>query len=167
MDSQLTENLPRMYRVALRLLGNSEKAEEAVQNACVKALQNRNRFDGRASWTTWLHRITVNCCLDRMRNDDRARVRSINPNEELAGMALYLQATPAMVAEWREMHEIASTLVESLPDDCRAAFVLTQLDGYTYDQTAEIEGLSRGTVASRVHRAKKLLLAALTEKIDG
>ena len=167
MDSPLTENLPRMYRVALRILGDSEKAEDAVQNACVKALQNRDRFDGRASWTTWLHRITVNCCIDRMRNDDRARVRSFGPNEELAGMALYLQATPAMAAEWREMHEIASELVEALPDDCRAAFVLTQLDGYTYDQAAEIEGLSRGTVASRVHRAKKQLLAALTEKIGG
>ena len=82
-------------------------------------------------------------------------------------MALYLQATPVMAAEWREMHEIASALVEALPDDCRAAFVLTQLDGYTYDQAAEIEGLSRGTVASRVHRAKKQLLAALTEKIGG
>ena len=115
MDSPLTENLPRMYRVALRILGDSEKAEDAVQNACVKALQNRDRFDGRASWTTWLHRITVNCCIDRMRNDDRARVRSFGPNEELAGMALYLQATPAMAAEWREMHEIASALVEALP----------------------------------------------------
>lgn len=166
MDSQLTEHLPRMYRVALRILGDGERAEDAVQTACVRFLQHRARFAGRSQLATWLHRVTVNCCIDQQRTD-RKHAPTIDPNAELAGMASYLEATPAVAAEWRELHEIAHTLVESLPDDCRAAFVLTQLDGYTYDEAAEIEGLSRGTVASRVYRAKKRLLAAMTEKIGG
>ena len=66
--------------------------------------------------------------------------------------------------EQAEMCRLAMELVETLPEDCRAAFVLTQLDGFSYDEAALIEDQPRGTIASRVFRAKKLLLAELARR---
>ena len=62
---------------------------------------------------------------------------------------------------------MARRLVDQLPDDCRLAFALTQLDGYSYDEAAEIEGRPRGTMASRVYRAKRILLKKMHAHIDG
>ena len=70
------------------------------------------------------------------------------------------------IAERREMYAMAMAMVHRLPDDCRTAFILTQLDGYSYTEAAEIEKQARGTIASRVNRAKRILLDQLNEKIE-
>jgi RNA polymerase sigma-70 factor, ECF subfamily len=160
----LTEHLPRMYRVALRYVGDAERAEEVVQEACLRALELMKGFEGRASLTTWLHRVTVNCSIDFLRKHIRTNGASTSSLDEVAGLLVALDGTPAARAERRELYEIARALVDDLPRDCRTAFVLTQLDGYSYDEAAAIEGEPRGTIASRVYRAKKLLLAAMAER---
>jgi RNA polymerase sigma-70 factor (ECF subfamily) len=73
-------------------------------------------------------------------------------------MLIALETSPADCAERGELYQIASTLVTALPEDCRTAFVLTQLDGYSYDEAAAIQQEPRGTIASRVHRARRILL---------
>lgn len=163
MERDLTDNLPRMYRVALRILGDPQKADEAVQNACVQALQSASQFGDRSSRTTWLYRIAVNCSIDLSRRNGRDRSRPLNA-EETAGVLHDVTGNPELAVEQKELYAIACGLIDDLPDDCRGAFVLTQLDGYSYDEAAEIEGVARGTVASRVYRARKLLSRALAEK---
>ncbi len=69
--------------------------------------------------------------------------------------------------ERRELFKIAMGVVESLPDQCRLPFVLTQLDGYSYDEASEITSMPRGTVASRVARAKQTLLERIRERTGG
>ena len=91
----------------------------------------------------------------------------MNINDEIMGMLAATEAMPWVSAEKRELHGIAVALVESLPDDCRAAFILTQLDGYSYDDAAIIENQPRGTMASRVFRAKKMLLEQMNARMDG
>jgi RNA polymerase sigma-70 factor (ECF subfamily) len=147
-----------MYRVALRMLGDRDAAEEVAQEASLRALAGASRFDSRASLATWLHRITVNCATDRLR--DRAR-EPIDPAELLA-RAWRPQQTPDLAAEQAELVRLALASLSALPEECRAAFVLTQLDGYSYDEAAAIEGQPRGTIASRVFRAKKILLEQLS-----
>src|SRR5262245_22050201 len=68
----LSEHIPRLYRVALRILGNHHSAEEIVQEVCVKILEKKEHFqlNGAAQPTTWLHRVTVNCALDRVRREN-------------------------------------------------------------------------------------------------
>jgi RNA polymerase sigma-70 factor (ECF subfamily) len=88
------------------------------------------------------------------------------PPGELAGMVAAVRSSPALNAERRELYEIAYDAVESLPDDCRIAFILTQLDGYSYDEAAAIEAQPRGTMASRVYRAKKILLEQMNARIN-
>lgn len=167
--SQIGLNVPRMYRVAYRLLGDADKAQDVVQDACLKALAKAGEFDGRAMLVTWLHRITVNCIKDAVRGETRRNnahkaLRENLPGSGAEGTSI---ASPADHAEARELGDLAWTMLEQLPDDCRSAFALTQLDGYSYDEAAEIEGERRGTIASRVFRAKKILLEQMNAHIDG
>ena len=82
-------------------------------------------------------------------------------------MLAVLEAGPAEHAEQNESYRLALTLVAGLPEDCRSAFMLTQLDGYTYDEAAAIENLSRGTVASRVYRARQILMEQMNPHLAG
>ena len=82
-------------------------------------------------------------------------------------MLTSLESIPADRAERGELYRIASTLVARLPDDCRTAFILTQLDGYCYDEAAAIAGEPRGTIASRVFRARKILIGQMSHHRDG
>ena len=158
----LSEHIPRLYRVALRILGNHHSAEEIVQEVCVKVLEqkDRQRFNGEAQPTTWLHRVTVNCALDRVRRENLEQ-RSRQAID--AGYVRQPLPAPDQAAERQEMFSLATAKVATLPDEYRMAFVLTQIDGYSYDEAAQLEGTPRGTIASRVARAKSLLLAALAE----
>ncbi|KKK93449.1 hypothetical protein LCGC14_2692770 [marine sediment metagenome] len=163
----LSRCLPRMYRVALRFTGDADSAQDVVQEACVKALRNMTRFDGRSSLATWLHRITVNCAVDHLRARGRFDDAEIRAPQELADLQPCLEVNPAVAMERQEIYRLAIDLVGQLPEDCRTAFILTQLDGYSYDQAAEIENQPRGTIASRVFRAKKILLDQLRSKVEG
>jgi len=185
--SQVSLHLPRMYRVAYRLLADPDKARDVVQEACLKGLAKVCSFNGGSTLATWLHRITVNCAKDAIRSEIRkenthqahaqqvlqatggSQRRSSRPGEHARhGVeAVSSAGTPAELAEKRELAELAWALLEELPDDCRSAFALTQLDGYSYDEAAEIEGQPRGTIASRVFRAKKILLEQMNAHIGG
>ena len=165
LPQQVSLHVPRMYRVAYRLLADADAAHDVVQEACVKALAGMGRFDGRSSLVTWLHRITVNCAHDAMRSQGR---------QDRAHEALQSRPvdrarppSPAEITEKGELADLAWRLLEKLPEECRSAFALTQLDGYSYDEAAEIEGEPRGTMASRVFRAKKILLEKMNAHIDG
>ena len=166
-DADLTAHVPRIYRVALRMMGRADDAREVVQEACLKALRAAGGFDGRAALATWLHRITVNCARDHLRKRQRTARDHVPLDAELGGMLTSLEASPADRAERGELYRIASTLVARLPDDCRTAFVLTQLDGYSYDEAAAIAGEPRGTIASRVYRARKILIGQMSHPRDG
>jgi RNA polymerase sigma-70 factor (ECF subfamily) len=157
----------RMYRVALRIVGSPDGAQEVTQDACVKALQGVDKFDGRAALATWLHRITVNCAHDHLRRCRRMDRGRADWDSDTMGMLATLEAGPSQRAEQDETYRLALALIAELPEDCRSAFILTQLDGYTYDEAAAIENLSRGTVASRVHRARQILMEQMNRRCAG
>jgi RNA polymerase sigma-70 factor, ECF subfamily len=167
LNAEIAGHLSRMYRVALRMVGSVDVAQEVAQDACVKALHGAKSFDGRAALATWLHRITVNCAHDRLRkNRQRDRGRTHWDNDAM-GTLTVLEAGPATRAEQNETYRLALGLIAKLPDDCRSAFMLTQLDGYTYDEAAAIESISRGTVASRVYRARQILMEQMNHHCAG
>ncbi len=157
LGDDLTANAGRLYRVALRIAGDPHVAEDVAQDACLRALQKADGFDGRCRLSTRLHGLTVNRAVDRLRQDGR---RGSDFDAGLAGFSAE-DSDPSRIAEQRELSQLAAALVETRPDDCRTAFVLTQLDGSTYDEAAEIEAVPRGTVASRIAGAKARQLAAL------
>jgi RNA polymerase sigma-70 factor (ECF subfamily) len=167
MARELATHASRMYRVALRIVGNTDTAWEVAQDACVRALRGAKQFNGRSALATWLHRITVNCAYDQLRRDRQRDSRQVDWNDDTASMLSMLNGDPAKRAEESELYRMALGLVAELPDDCRSAFILTQLDGYTYDEAAAIEDLPRGTIASRVYRARKILMEQMNHHLAG
>jgi RNA polymerase sigma-70 factor (ECF subfamily) len=151
-----------MYRVALRIVFDADRAHDVVQDACVKALRRIDSFNEQSSLATWLHQITVNCARDHLRGSNRDKKKV-----EAFGLRVlqspYSPPDPGRALEQREMIDMVLQQVNLLPDDCRTAFVLTQLDGYSYDEAGEIQDQPRGTVASRVFRAKQLLLKRMAD----
>lgn len=167
LAGELENHVSRMYRVALRIVGDPHRAQDVVQDACVRALRSFRSFDGRSAPATWLHRITVNCATDHLRHERRSNRENVSVDDELTGAMAAMGASPSIQAERLDLYRMASGYVESLPTDIRTSFVLTQLDGYSYDDTAAIQGLPRGTIASRVNRAKRILLGQMGDKTDG
>jgi RNA polymerase sigma-70 factor (ECF subfamily) len=159
---QIGEQVPRMYRVALRIMGDCDKANDVVQDACLSALETSSGFAGHGSVAGWLYWITVRCALAAMRDQHR---------QQQAYDAVLAEGpppgpfSPAVQAEQEEAFRLAWRLLAELPEEHRTAFVLTQLDGYGYDEAAEIEGEPRGTIASRVWRAKKMLLEQMNAQM--
>jgi RNA polymerase sigma-70 factor, ECF subfamily len=167
VTQELADHLPRMYRVALRIVGCEDAARDVTQNACVKAIRAAEQFDGRATLATWLHRITVNCAHDHLRGKKRFDRNHAGWNGDAMLAVALRDIDPAENAEQKDLYRLAIRYVADLPDDCRSTFVLTQLDGYTYDEAAAIENLARGTVASRVFRARQMLLKQMNSHLDG
>jgi RNA polymerase sigma-70 factor (ECF subfamily) len=159
-----------LYRVALRLLGQREEAEDTLQEALLKVHQNIHTFDGRAALTTWLYRIVVNTALMRL----RAQTRTPEELLDTAGPLFTDEGEHAQeVAEWaltpeavllrQETLSVLQQGIERLPELYRAVYVLAEIEGLPYQEIATILDLSVGTVKTRLHRARLFLRAMLAD----
>jgi RNA polymerase sigma-70 factor (ECF subfamily) len=143
----------RLWRVALRTLGNPEDAADAVQDALVSALRAAAGFRGDAAVTTWLHRIVVNACLDL------ARRRSARPTVPLDQDAV-AHGTHDPLGERDTAHDVVTAL-RKLPTDQAAAVVLVDVEGFPVADAAAILDVPIGTVKSRCARARARLAVEL------
>jgi RNA polymerase sigma-70 factor (ECF subfamily) len=151
----------RLWAVALRTLGDREEAADAVQDALVSAFRSAHTFRGQAAVTTWLHRITVNACLDRAR---RAVVRHTSPVPDPQRFDGLLEPhEPAdRAAERGELHRELLAALATLPPEQRAALVLVDMQGYPVAEAAAILGVPTGTIKSRCARGRLRLVPLLT-----
>ena len=144
----------RAWAVALRTLGDPNDAADAVQEAFVKAYRTVGAFRGDALFTTWLHRIVVNACLDAMR---RSRARPTSPLDEGAASV----ADPSDPIGRTELgHDVVAALTRISPDQ-RAAIVLVDVEGYSVDEAAALLDVPAGTIKSRCHRGRAQLAELL------
>ena len=150
----------RMWAVALRVMGNPEDAADALQDAYVAAFRRAGTFRGQSLVTTWLHRVVVNACLDRLR---RAKVRLTDPLpddlDRVGGLAREPERDP--VEEQEQRDDVAHALATLNPDQ-RAALVLVDMQGYSVDEAAAILGCAPGTVKSRCARGRARLVPLLS-----
>ncbi|MEV0613441.1 RNA polymerase sigma factor SigM [Nonomuraea sp. NPDC050404] len=147
----------RMWAVALRTLGDPDEAADAVQDAFVSAYRKAATFRGEAAVTTWLHRIVVNACLDRMR---RKSVRPV-ADDELIEAAERETPLPDQTLE-REVSMEVSAALKLLPADQRAALVLVDMMGYSVEDAAQVLQVPSGTVKSRCARGRAKLAPILS-----
>jgi RNA polymerase sigma-70 factor (ECF subfamily) len=149
----------RMWAVAIRTLGEPEEAADALQEAFISAFRRADSFRGDAKVTTWLHRIVVNACLDRIR---RRQVRATDPlpedEDRAAELAGPMQQDPAEVRERRL--DVLNAL-KQINEDQRAALVLVDMEGYSIEEAASILDCAPGTVKSRCARGRAKLLPLL------
>jgi RNA polymerase sigma-70 factor, ECF subfamily len=153
----------RVYSAAFRILGNVEEAEEVVQDTFVRVHQNLDRFRHQSSFSSWLFRICHNLCMDLMRlKQRRSGVLTILPFEtrsqeepELPLSRLNQMADempgPAQLLEEIEQGQMIAESLQKLPQNQRVVLVLHDIEGFSYQEIADIVGERIGTVRSRLH----------------
>ena len=151
-DALVRQHRQRLWAVALRTLGEPEEAADAVQDACLSAYRAAASFRGDARVTTWLHRIVVNACLDRVR---RQAARPTVPLPE------QLPAEPRDRLGERETVLDVGRALALLPVEQRTAIVLVDLEGMSVEQAAAVLGVPSGTVKSRCSRGRARLAVTL------
>ncbi|MFG2687931.1 RNA polymerase sigma factor SigM [Streptomyces sp. NPDC048405] len=151
----------RLWAVALRTLGDREEAADAVQDALVSAYRAAHTFRGQAAVTTWLHRITVNACLDRARKAASRKTSPVDDTERLEQL-LEPHESASALAERNDLHRQLLAALSTLPADQRAALVLVDMQGYPVAEAARILDVPSGTIKSRCARGRARLLPLLT-----
>jgi RNA polymerase sigma-70 factor (ECF subfamily) len=150
----------RLWAVAVRTLADPEDAAEALQDAMIKAYQAAGSFRGTAAVTTWLHRIVVNACLDRIRAAGRRPTVPL-PEEDVAPAPA--SADPAGDPQQAALRLSVHRALAELPFDQRAVLVYIDMLGYPVEEVAAILDVRPGTVKSRASRARRRLAARLPE----
>jgi RNA polymerase sigma-70 factor (ECF subfamily) len=143
----------RLWAVALRTLGNPEDAADALQDAMVSAFRRAASYRGEAAVTTWLHRIVVNACLDRVR---RETVRAAEPLPE--GDHSDRLGVPRDDIAIHQLALDVNAALATLPYEQRASLVLVDMEGYSVDEAAAMLGVASGTIKSRCARGRARLL---------
>ncbi|MFE2695811.1 RNA polymerase sigma factor SigM [Streptomyces mirabilis] len=151
----------RLWAVALRTLGDREEAADAVQDALVSAYRAAHTFRGQSAVTTWLHRITVNACLDRARKAASRKTSPVDDTERLEQL-LEPHESASAPAERNDLHRELLTALRTLSADQRAALVLVDMQGYPVAEAARVLDVPVGTVKSRCARGRARLLPLLT-----
>ncbi|MFD7027674.1 RNA polymerase sigma factor SigM [Streptomyces sp. NPDC059917] len=151
----------RLWAVALRTLGDREDAADAVQDALVSAYRAAHTFRGESAVTTWLHRITVNACLDRARKAASRKTAPLDDTDRLERLLEPHESAEAP-AERHDLHRQLLAALATLPAEQRAALVLVDMQGYPVAEAARILDVPTGTVKSRCARGRAKLVPLLT-----
>jgi len=149
----------RLWAVAIRTLSDTEEAADALQDAMISAFRRAESFRGDSAVTTWLHRIVVNACLDRMRRK-AARPPADGADERVLDHLTAGNAAPDPSSASDTSLDVMSAL-RTLPPDQQAALVLVDMLGYPVADAAEVLGIAPGTVKSRCARGRARLLPQL------
>jgi RNA polymerase sigma-70 factor (ECF subfamily) len=160
----------RVFRLAVHLLKNAAEAEDVAQEAFVRAYGALDRFDGRSEPFTWLYRITVNLSLNAIRSRKTARAGGNTDDPRLEAALVERRpglADPARQATDRELGLALCDGVDSLSETLRTTLVLVTIDGLSHAEVSAVLGCPEGTVAWRVHEARRKLKEFLIERGHG
>ena len=150
----------RVYRLAYRLTGNKADAEDLTQDVFVRVFRSLADYTP-GTFEGWLHRITTNLFLDQVRRKARIRFEALPDDaERVAGR----EPSPAQQVDDALFDPDVQAALDALPPDFRAAVVLCDIEGLSYDEIAATLGIKIGTVRSRIHRGRSQLRAALAHR---
>jgi len=168
--NQLVEVYQGMaFSVAYRLLHDGDSAADALQDSFVKAFRALESFRG-GSFKSWLMRIVTNTCYDMLRANKRRPTDSLDDlpvDQDHAQQLIDPVASPEDQLEQGELQALIGRAINALPEDQRLALILCDVEGYAYDEIAQITGANMGTVKSRISRARgrvrEILLTSRSE----
>lgn len=161
-DEVVHEHSARVYRLAYRLTGNRADAEDLTQEVFIRVFRSLESYTP-GTFEGWLHRITTNLFLDQVRRRSRVRLDS------LGEAVMHLPAdngpgSPERGFEHRNLDLDVQAALDALPPGHRAAVVLCDIEGLSYEEIATTLGIKTGTVRSRIHRARTRLREALAHR---
>jgi RNA polymerase sigma-70 factor (ECF subfamily) len=165
------QNNRRLFRVARSILKDDWEAEDAVQEAYVRAFSRLSEFEGRSALSTWLTRIVVNEALGRLRKRrpaaDLAEVEhGIADNGHLVPFPLAApQLDPERAMAQSQLNNVLEKAIDALPDIYRVVLVARVIEEMSVDETAALFDLEPATVKTRLHRARALLRRELEENV--
>lgn len=158
---------PRVYNLAYRMLGHAEDAQDLTQEVFIRVYHALARFKGESAFTTWLYRIVINVCQDELK---RRRRRPLNLSEmardDEEALTFADTATTGETAEdavlQQERRQRLHEAITALPENYRVVVVLFDLQGFSYQEIADILHTNVGTVKSRLNRARNTLREQLS-----
>ncbi len=164
----------RMLAVARRLLSNEDDARDAAQDAMLSAFRAINSFAGTAKLSTWLHRITVNASLMKLRSRRRQQeqpIENLLPQFQNDGHqvrpAVEWRQTSQDIAQNRELREMVRRSIDQLPDTYRTVLMLRDIEELDTRETAKLLGIEENAVKVRLHRARQALRTLLDTHFRG
>jgi RNA polymerase sigma factor (sigma-70 family) len=160
-DEIVAEHSAQVYRLAYRLTGNRQDAEDLTQDVFIRVFRSLDTYEP-GNFPGWLHRITTNLFLDRVRRKSRLRMDGFYEGaEEKLLSAEILPESAVHDANFDPDIEVA---LASLSEEFRVAVVLCDVEGLSYEEIADVLGIKLGTVRSRIHRGRTQLRAALAHR---
>jgi len=166
----------QVFRLVFRMLGRRDEAEDAVQEVFVQVFKGIDRFRGDAQLSTWVYRISINICKNRIKYLSRRYSEAQDELEPAAergsldqgsGVTTGELSRPDQVVMGRQAEDIVKRCIWELEPDFREVLVLRDVEDLTYDEICEITGLAEGTVKSRIHRARGMLKAKVSRALGG
>lgn len=142
----------QVYFTCLRIMGNRQDAEDAAQESLLKAFRAFDGFRGEAKVSTWLYTIATRCCLDILRG--HRKIISLETLQEEGWEAPSEVPSPYLQMETAERKRLLEAALTLLPDDQRAAIVLCDLQGLSYEEAAQALEAPLGTIKSRINRGR-------------
>lgn len=163
-DELVGRHRRRLWNLALRTLRDREDAADALQDGFVRAFRAAEGYRGDAEVSSWLHRIVLNVCLDRISSRRRRATLSLDDQVDDEYGTDLVDPTDAYAAA--DAHRAAGELLARLPDEQRLAIVLVDVEGYSVTEAADALGVAAGTVKSRCARGRARLAAVLARSRD-
>jgi len=156
----------RVYALCLRMTGNPVEAQDLTQDAFLQLFRKIQSFRGESSFSTWLHRLTVNIVLMRFRKKRYPEVSLDDPSgsEDEAGPILQISAPDLRVRGTLDRLQIERA-IDKLPEGYKLMFLLHDIQGYGHDEIAQILGCSIGNSKSQLHKARMRMRELLTRRI--
>jgi len=160
-DEVVRDHSARVYRLAYRLTGNVPDAEDLTQEVFVRVFRSLSSYTP-GTFEGWLHRITTNLFLDMARR--RQRIRFEGLGDDAAGRLSGDEPTPAQAFDDRHLDGDVQQALAALAPEYRAAVVLCDIEGLSYEEVASTLEVKLGTVRSRIHRGRAQLRVALEHR---
>jgi len=160
-DEVVRTHSARVYRLAYRLTGNQHDAEDLTQEVFVRVFRSLSSYKP-GTFEGWIHRITTNLFLDQARRKQRIRFDALaeDAHERLSGS----EPSPAQVYDDTHLDADVQAALDDLPPEFRAAVVLCDVEGLSYEEISATLGVKLGTVRSRIHRGRAQLRTALEHR---
>jgi RNA polymerase sigma-70 factor (ECF subfamily) len=144
-----------IHRSAYRITGNGADADDVVQETFLRAYRALDRFDARATFTTWLHRIAINCSLDLI-DARKRREGKTDAGEDMTSIASH-DATPDRIVHSLQMQQAVAAAMDRLSGNERTAFVLRHFEGMPLEEIGKVLGIRMNATKNTVFRAVKKL----------
>jgi RNA polymerase sigma-70 factor (ECF subfamily) len=165
----------RVFALVFRMIGRRDEAEDMAQEVFVQVFKAIDQFRGEAKLSTWIYRIAVNLCKNRLKYLSRRRASSLEDMDEIAdrlsgdsakGVSVAGISRPDELIEGMQLERLVKQAIAQVDPDFREVLILRDVEDLSYEEIAAITNLPDGTVKSRIHRARAQL-RALVEKATG